>query len=459
MVKRTYSRRSQTPQTRLEDQPAKRRRVESSSDPTSPALSPIISSDTIEPLSTPTPANRLGNLHPSPPSSPPPAEPPTIKQNEALDPLIPPPRFLPTATRKEPLEESTGNARKAKPLRQQKLTQLTLDLGQKTQKKCQTCGMEYRPSSPEDAALHKKFHAQNVGGIEVGKKFVDSIFVSQKVWTGSAGEMIVVVNRSAEARKRRVVESVLDVVEKELGGAGIDREELWTEISATSETDAMAKCDRYKAYLYIRGYKCVGVCLTERIRKAYEVVAPDIPEAKGNLTSFRGSSITVSETSKPATMGVSRVWTSTFARRSGIAKKMLDSSLDNFVYGMKLSKAIAAFSQPTESGGNLARSWFGRESIAIFNLQSYVRDGRSSGFGEMICGFSDDEISPGSLGDDLTDLSEVDLTQSRLLRSALQGLLSPALTFALFVLLPVMLRVFDIGEERKGFSEVHLIEL
>lgn len=220
--------------------------------------------------------------------------------------------------------------------------------------------MEYRPSSPEDAALHKKYHAQNVGGIDLGKKFVDSIFVGQKVWTGSAGEMIIVVNRSAEARKRRVVESVLDVVEKELGGVGIDREELWTELSATSETDATAKCDRYKAYLYIRGYKCVGVCLTERIRSAYEVLVTDTRGEKG--TSSRSSSITVSEESKAATMGISRIWTSTFARRSGIARKMLDAALDNFVYGMKVSKDMAAFSQPTESGGNLARSWFGRES-------------------------------------------------------------------------------------------------
>lgn len=360
MVKRTYSRRSQTPQARLEEQPAKRRRVESSSDPISPILSPIISSDTIEPLSNPTPTDRHGAFHSSPPSSPPPAAPLTFKQSEALEPLIPPPRFLPTTTRKEPLKESTGNARKIKPLRQQKLTQLTLDLGQKTQKKCQTCGMEYRPSSPEDAALHKKFHAQNVGGIDLGKKFVDSILVNQKVWTGSGGDMIIVVNRSAEARKRRVVESVLDVVEKELGGVGIDREELWSEVSATSEADAMAKCDRYKAYLYIRGHKCVGVCLAERIRQAYQVLAPSTHGEEG--TGSRSSSITVSEESKSATLGISRVWTSTFARRSGIARKMLDSALDNFVYGMKVSKDMAAFSQPTESGGNLARSWFGRES-------------------------------------------------------------------------------------------------
>ncbi|QDS77861.1 hypothetical protein FKW77_000189 [Venturia effusa] len=360
MVKRTYSRRSQTPQTRLEEQPSKRRRVQSSSDPISPTLSPIISSDSIEPLSTPTRTSGHGDLISSPPSSPPPAAPSALKQSEVLQPLIPPPRFLPTATRKEPLRESTGNARKIKPLRQQKLTQLTLDLGQKTQKRCQTCGMEYRPSSSEDAALHKRFHAQNVGGMDLGKKFVDSIFVSQKVWIGSAGDMIIVINRSAEARKRRVVESVLDVVEKELGGVGIDRDELWTEVSGISHTDMMAKCDRYKAYLYIRGHKCVGVCLTERIRKAYEVQAPHNEQEKG--TNSRSSSIAVSEHARPATLGISRVWTSTFARRNGIAKRMLDSALDNFVYGMKISKDMAAFSQPTESGGNLARSWFGKES-------------------------------------------------------------------------------------------------
>jgi N-acetyltransferase len=362
MVKRTYSRRSQTPHTRLEEQPAKRRRVEG---PISPVLSPIISSDSLEPLSTPTRTQLFGPnaLQSSPPSSPPPRGPTASKNNETLEPLIPPPRFLPSTTQTEPLKETTGNVRKIKPMRQQKLTQLTLDLGQRTQKKCQTCGMEYRPSSPEDAALHKKFHAQNVGGIDLGKKFVDSIFVNQKVWSGSSGEMIIVVNRSAEARKRRVIESVLDVVEKELGGVGIDREELWTEVSGTSDTDSTAKCDRYKAYLYIRGYKCVGVCLTERIRKAFEVQVSDAEQAKVTPQQpARSSSITISSDSKPAILGVSRIWTSTFARRSGFARKMLDCGLDNFLYGMKVPKDMVAFSQPTESGGNLARNWFGKES-------------------------------------------------------------------------------------------------
>jgi hypothetical protein len=368
MVKRTYSRRSQTPQTRLEELSTKRRRIESSSEPISPVLSPIISSDSFEPLSTPTRDTRAqisGHEAPlsSPPSSPPPEGSKTTKNNESLEPLIPPPRFLPSTTCAKPLQETTGNLRKIKPIRQQKLTQLTLDLGQRTQRKCQTCGMEYRPSSPEDAALHKKFHAQNVGGIDLGKKFVDSILANQKVWSGSSGEMIIVVNRSAEARKRRVVESVLDVVEKELGGVGIDREELWTVVSGTSDTDVTAKCDRYKAYLYIRGYKCVGVCLTERIRRAFEVQASDNEQAK--VTPQQGShssSLMISPESKPAALGVSRIWTSNFARRSGIAKKMLDCSQNNFLYGMKVPKDMVAFSQPTESGGNLARSWFGKET-------------------------------------------------------------------------------------------------
>jgi len=75
----------------------------------------------------------------------------------------------------------------------------------------------------------------------------------------------------------------------------------------------------------------------------------------------QSSAVTISDEAKPATMGVSRIWTSASARRNGVARKMLNCATDNFLYGMRLSKKTVAFSQPTESGGSLARRWFGKE--------------------------------------------------------------------------------------------------
>ena len=54
-----------------------------------------------------------------------------------------------------------------------RLTQLTLDLGQKVHTKCKTCGMNYILSSDEDRRLHKKYHdgvvAENEMGIALTK--------------------------------------------------------------------------------------------------------------------------------------------------------------------------------------------------------------------------------------------------------------------------------------------------
>ena len=50
--------------------------------------------------------------------------------------------------------------------KKERLIQMQLDLVGELRKKCKTCGMEYIPSNSEDATLHRKFHAMNVGGVD-----------------------------------------------------------------------------------------------------------------------------------------------------------------------------------------------------------------------------------------------------------------------------------------------------
>ncbi|PUU81586.1 ESCO1/2 acetyl-transferase-domain-containing protein [Tuber borchii] len=76
---------------------------------------------------------------------------------------------------------------------------------------------------------------------------------------------------------------------------------------------------------------------------------------------YRGSSISVSETPRPAILGISRVWVCADRRRRGIATRLLDCAREHFIYGMKIEKDDVAFSQPTESGGAFARGWFGAD--------------------------------------------------------------------------------------------------
>lgn len=203
--------------------------------------------------------------------------------------------------------------------------------------------MSYHPSTPDDDALHKRFHAKSVGGVDFALKPPKH----HVVWRGGEGDShVLVVGRSAASAEKRKAKEVLEVVDSELGAAEIGEADLWADADDGGG-------DRFKVYLYIRGKKCIGLCLAERISKAYCVLDDRLPAGKGC-----SSSVSVSDTAQPALLGISRIWTCSSHRRQGIAARLLDCARDTFIYGMHLEKSMVAFSQPTESGGGLARSWF-----------------------------------------------------------------------------------------------------
>jgi N-acetyltransferase len=238
--------------------------------------------------------------------------------------------------------------------------------------------MQYIPSHAEDAALHKKFHAMNLGGVDFTKPVIER-FRKNQIWSGD-GSFIAVVGRKDTLALRNRASDVLKVVNTELAAVPISDSELWGQTSQTTHTDATERrsasstqqpsakmeanvplVDRFKIYVYIRGNKCVGACLAERIWEAYRVLTPTtLPEqGNGDAVAPQSSSVSISTDSDSAALGISRIWTSNQHRKKGIATRLLDSATSDFLYGLKIEKAKIAFSQPTESGGNLARKWFG----------------------------------------------------------------------------------------------------
>jgi N-acetyltransferase len=238
--------------------------------------------------------------------------------------------------------------------------------------------MQYIPSHAEDAVLHKKFHAMNLGGVDFTRPVVER-FRRNEIWSGH-GSFIAVVGRKDTLALRNRASDVLKVVNTELAAVSISDDELWGQTSRTANADATergtasskqqpsAECeanpplvDRFKIYLYIRGNKCIGACLGERIWEAYRVLNPTTsPEQEdGDAVAPQSSSISISTDSDAATLGISRIWTSNQHRKNGIATRLLDTARSDFLYGLNVDKAKVAFSQPTESGGNLARKWFG----------------------------------------------------------------------------------------------------
>ncbi|KAF2658067.1 hypothetical protein K491DRAFT_703021 [Lophiostoma macrostomum CBS 122681] len=374
-----------------DEPPPKRRRVdatieavkeESPESATTPI--PTISSDPLVSSSSPAESPAIYSDEPlksTPPSSPllPKSSPPVRTRRPMFSFFKRQQQKRPSAA--GPLAERSNNVFQPpnRPTKQKNLVQMQLDLVSDIRKTCEVCGMQYVPSNTEDAALHRKYHAMNAGGVDFTKAVVEKLKRNQ-VWAGGDGSFVAVIGRKDTLALRNKASDLLKVVNTELAAVPILDVQLWSQIrtsvlaSATSllekvQTAAKGKhpcstSDRYKAYLYIRGQKCVGACLAERIQEAYEVVDQDDASKRSEQApaESQSSSISIGTVPKPAILGISRIWTSNLHRKHGIATRLLDSARSDFLYGMTVEKDKVAFSQPTESGGKLARKWFERRA-------------------------------------------------------------------------------------------------
>ena len=273
---------------------------------------------------------------------------------------------------------------------------MRIDLGLEVHKSCKVCGMDYVASNEQDAAEHKRYHAVSVGGLELSGLWCDAGGMHKLrniAWSDGCAERVVVFDKNASFQEKAVARKVLHTVTMELSAVNIEDEELWgqkklkdyddvkgvvfKEVDKDKDNGAGAvdvkeveeemqhlrKPGRFKMYLYLRERKCVGMCLVERIAKGHRILpAGDTSSRVLSAPSQTPSSgsLTIEERPSPAVMGISRIWTPSSHRRQGIAKKLLDCAAISFMYGMHVDKELIAFSQPTQGGTSLARSWFGK---------------------------------------------------------------------------------------------------
>lgn len=364
-VVRTYSRQKKH-SLHDEEPPVKRRRVDTVEIVSSPSTVPVPKSS-VGPLSP----TRISSapLSSSPQPSLPPSDLPTPSSPPSSPALESSP--LPDAKRRPVfslfkrklkhsvsapmvLFERSHNVRSpAESLlpKKKRLVQMQLDLVGQHRKACKVCGMEYIPSSTEDSALHKKFHTMNFGGVDCSKAILERLRQKQ-IWSGGECSFIAVVGRRDALALRKKASDVLKVVNTELAAVPIADEELWgqTTLSTPARTpqdDASSseKCDRFKVYLYICGQKCLAVCLAERIQEAFTVMVQG-QVAEQQMRIFEGprsSSISVSTTGDTVLLGISRIWVSNQYRKQGLARKLLDCTRSDFLYGLTVEKRLTAF--------------------------------------------------------------------------------------------------------------------
>jgi len=296
---------------------------------------------------------------------------------------------------------------------------MQISLGQEFQKRCNACGMEYTASSAEDRKLHDKYHKQNTEGYDVGKDFVKRARDGTVFPGAISGDSVCAVDCFDKPATKRRAQAVLEIVQRELGAVPIDENAIWD----AKDNDASKDGDPgYRAYMYIKGTKCVGFLLVEKITEARRVVEPAVATIKRSASAPEGGRtalsalwarkqaleeataqaarqpIQLSTTPYPACIGISRIWTAPTHRKQDIATMLLDTAvldheqrvercqamekepgtglsvkgdglpapvkvtLDNKMVLLKTlrGKEAVAFSQPTEAGARLARRWFGK---------------------------------------------------------------------------------------------------
>lgn len=358
----------------------------------------------------------------SPPSSPPgfPWESAAVDQGKAVQPQAT--SAFSVLGKRKALDAISENARPTKRVASANatstpLTQMQISIGQEVQKICKTCGMEYVPSSAEDRKLHDKYHKQNSEGYDVGKDFVSKTRPGLAFAGAKKGDSICAVDCFDSHHRKRRAQAALEIVQRELGAVDIPKEKIW-DVKHCEEDWLLSFEPTHRAYLYVRGVKCIGFLLVKKIKEAYSVVEPASStrdhdqtcsglqkKATGALATLKARDetkqeqlkqpIQLSTQSSPALLGVSRIWTSPTHRHQNIASTLLDAALKDYNERAKRnnkdkaniasgvdpdiiadslrmindkrpnmekaeSKDMVAFSQPTEAGTRLARRWFGR---------------------------------------------------------------------------------------------------
>lgn len=213
--------------------------------------------------------------------------------------------------------------------------------------------MTYYHYLPKDQQLHQKYHKVFINGISWPLSYQDEKIFSITIRHAQTEEMplksklnlklnlatLVITFMGIDKKSQKQVkklEEMLEMVNKELN-APLDSQ-AWKEVEGSG-----------KAFLAVCQDKAIGVVTTDPIHS--------IDQCKWMI--YKTQTIVPNQTNSAIKIGISRIWTAPNFRRLGIAKHLLQCVVSNSVYGVKLNKNEIGFSQPSTSGGLLAKSFNG----------------------------------------------------------------------------------------------------
>ncbi|XP_036607750.1 N-acetyltransferase ESCO2 [Trichosurus vulpecula] len=215
---------------------------------------------------------------------------------------------------------------------------------------CKSCGMIYTAASPEDEAQHAHYHQRFLEGIKyVGWK---KERIVAKFWDGK----IILVLPGDPKYAIRKAEDVCELVDNELGFKQV-----------------VPNCpSKIKTFLYISDEKkVVGCLIAEPIKQAFRVLTePSSPDSPNQQTFYNQRAWQCSSTPEPALCGISRIWVFSLMRRKGIARRLVDTVRNCFMFGCFLRTDEIAFSDPTPDGKLFATKYCNTPNFLVYNFVS-----------------------------------------------------------------------------------------
>ena len=226
------------------------------------------------------------------------------------------------------------------------LTQLTLNFGQRAPNsiECKECGLFYDLNDKEDSKLHKKIHNEREAALRYS---INS--ESEKVVQEYPDGKCVVVEFGVDPK--HLVRKALQVLEYVDHSLGIRQDENQQTIKSYDVSNSA------KFYFFISAKKIVGFCLAEKIERAHRIKY---------LNSQSNAFVYDEVQAEKAECGISRIWVWPGLRRNKIASRLLDCVRLNFLYFCYIASNQIAFSDPTQLGQALAKSYFATDAFLVY---------------------------------------------------------------------------------------------
>lgn len=203
--------------------------------------------------------------------------------------------------------------------------QALLSFGIEERKQCNDCGMSYLKNVQSDIKIHHKYHQKCLNGRDWSENW------GEKLVSFGSNQYICCVNPKNLPETKAALE-LLEIVNRDLNAP--DDNEFW-----------MKNEDLGKVFVYVKDKRAIGIVSIERIKS-------------GKWFSVDDGKV-VSKIDVELLAGISRIYVSKNFRRSGIALHLLQTSQKHLIYGLIVPKSKYGWSQPSSSGGKLAKQFNG----------------------------------------------------------------------------------------------------